>query len=180
MTIDEIITGVLEREGGYCHNPNDPGGETCYGIDKQTARLCGYMGEMNALPRGTAAAIYRSRFYTGPHFDAVANIAPTVGCALVDIAVNQGVPQASMYLQKALNIFNQNEALWPDVHIDFNVGPSTLDALKSLLAHRGPAGEVVMHKALTCLQGARYIEIGEHNPKLESFEFGWFANRVNW
>ena len=28
MTFEEIVEGVLHREGGYVNHPNDPGGET--------------------------------------------------------------------------------------------------------------------------------------------------------
>ena len=31
----EIIEGVIEKEGGYVNDPDDPGGETKYGISKK-------------------------------------------------------------------------------------------------------------------------------------------------
>ena len=32
---DEIIEVVLKHEGGYVNDPDDPGGETKYGISKK-------------------------------------------------------------------------------------------------------------------------------------------------
>ncbi len=64
--------------------------------------------------------------------------------------------------------------------VDYTVGPGTIDSLKKFLNARGVLGEKVLLKALTCLQGARYIDIGEKNPKLEDYEFGWFANRITY
>ena len=34
-TFDEIIEQVLEHEGGYVNDPDDPGGETKFGIAKK-------------------------------------------------------------------------------------------------------------------------------------------------
>jgi lysozyme family protein len=133
---------------------------------------------MKDLPKERAFAIYNDRYYLAPHFDDVCKASPLIACELVDIGVNQGVPQAAGYLQKALNLFNLRGTSFADVVVDYNVGPGTLDSLKKFLNLRGIMGEKVMLKALTCMQGARYIDIGEKNPKLEDYEFGWFANRV--
>ena len=35
MTFEEIIDRVIESEGGYVNDPDDPGGETKYGISKR-------------------------------------------------------------------------------------------------------------------------------------------------
>ncbi len=38
MTADQIIEGILGKEGGYVNNPNDKGGPTRWGITQTTAR----------------------------------------------------------------------------------------------------------------------------------------------
>jgi lysozyme family protein len=48
-------------EAGYCNDPADPGGETCFGITKRVARANGYMGEMKDM----SAAMARSIGYSG-------------------------------------------------------------------------------------------------------------------
>lgn len=177
-TIADIIDQVIVTEGGYVNNPNDPGGETIYGITIQTARLAGYMGDMRQMPREAAFKIYFEKYVSGPHFDQVSKLSMLIAAELVDTGVNQGVPQAASYLQRSLNLFNLQGKIYEDVHVDLNVGFDTLAALKKFLAFRGSVGEQVMVKALNCMQGARYIDLGEKNPKLEDFEFGWFANRI--
>lgn len=177
-TIADIIDQVIVTEGPYTNNPNDPGGETIYGITIQTARIAGYMGDMRQMPREVAFKIYFDRYVAGPHFDWVSKISMPIATELVDTGVNQGVTKAIGYLQRSLNIFNKGGVLYPDIHPDNLIGPGTLNALRAFLAARKDLGETVMVKALNCLQGARYIEIGEANPKLEDFEFGWFANRI--
>ncbi|OCO16336.1 hypothetical protein AN684_0205915 [Klebsiella pneumoniae subsp. pneumoniae] len=44
MTADQIIEGILGKEGGYVNNPNDKGGPTRWGITQTTARAYGYKG----------------------------------------------------------------------------------------------------------------------------------------
>ncbi|WP_394871991.1 putative peptidoglycan-binding domain-containing protein [Acinetobacter pittii] len=51
-------------------------------------------------------------------------------------------------------------------------------ALKTYLAKRGKEGEKVLVRVLNIMQGQRYIEICERNPKQEQFFYGWIANRV--
>ena len=42
----ELVEDLLTKEGGYINDPDDPGGETNFGITKRTAREAGYSGPM--------------------------------------------------------------------------------------------------------------------------------------
>lgn len=55
---------------------------------------------------------------------------------------------------------------------------ATLNALKTFLAKRGKEGEKVLVRVLNIMQGQRYIEICERNPKQEQFFYGWINNRI--
>ncbi|MGP6911645.1 glycosyl hydrolase 108 family protein, partial [Klebsiella pneumoniae] len=72
MTADQIIEGILGKEGGYVDHPSDKGGPTRWGITQTTARAHGYTGDMRNLPRETAKQILLSDYWTGPRFDQVA------------------------------------------------------------------------------------------------------------
>jgi lysozyme family protein len=178
MNVDKLIDEVIRREGGYSDHPADRGGPTNWGITEQVARAYGYKGDMKALPREAAVAIYKQRYWTGPKFDQVAEICPAIGDELFDTAVNMGVVAAGKFLQRALNVLNRGATDYPDIGTDGMVGPMTLHALGGFMKKRGAAGGEVLRKALDGLQCGRYIEIAEANPSQEAFVMGWLTNRV--
>lgn len=178
MNIDLLIDEVIAREGGYSNHPADRGGPTNFGITEQVARAHGYKGDMKALPRATAVAIYKTRYWTGPKFDQVAALCPAIADEMFDTGVNMGVGRAGKFLQRALNALNRQASDYPDISTDGLVGPMTLHALRGFMAKRGAAGGEVLRKALDALQGEFYLSLAESSPNQEAFVYGWLANRV--
>ena len=178
MDIDGLIDRLIAREGGYVHDAADRGGETCWGITAAVAREEGYAGPMRALPRATAVAIYRRRYWTAPGWDRVAAIAPVLAAELFDAGVNMGVATAGSFLQRALNALNRGGRDYADLPVDGRVGPRTIAAIAAFLKLRGPAGEGVMVKAVQALRGERYVRLAERRPADEAFLYGWLAGRV--
>lgn len=114
MTFDEAFDALLGNEGGYSSNPADPGGETMWGVTARVARANGYTGAMRELPRETAKAIYRQMYWAPLRCDSMPD---TLKFTLFDAAVNSGVKQAIVWLQRAM-----------DVGDDGVLGPLTLEA----------------------------------------------------
>lgn len=178
MNIEKLIDEVIVREGGYSNHPADRGGPTNFGITEQVARAYGYKGDMRALPRATAVAIYKAKYWTEPGFDQVAAICPAIAHEVFDTGINMGVGAAATFLQRALNALNRSATDYPDLKVDGVFGRVSRAALGGYVAKRGAAGGEVLRKAIDALQGARYIEIAEANPSQEAFVYGWIANRV--
>jgi lysozyme family protein len=178
MDVDELIDGLLEREGGYVNHPADRGGPTKFGITEAVARAHGYRGAMRSLPREEAAAIYRRLYWQRPRFDAVAARAPRLAAELFDTGANMGPAVAATFLQRALTALNRNGRDYPDLVPDGRVGAITLAALDAFLAVRGRQGETVLLRALDALQGERYLRLAERRPANEAFLYGWLANRI--
>ncbi|MCF4671951.1 N-acetylmuramidase [Acinetobacter baumannii] len=179
MNIEQYLDELIKREGGYVNNPADRGGETKYGITEAVARTNGFKGNMKDLPLDVAKAIYKKQYWTDPRFDQVNVISSLVAEELLDTGVNCGVEFAKPLLQRALNLLNNNgKAGWLDLSVDGIYGPATLNALKNYLVKRGKEGEKVLVRVLNIMQGQRYIEICERNPKQEQFFYGWIANRI--
>lgn len=176
--IERVIDEIVEREGGYSDDKRDSGGKTRFGITENEARSYGYAGDMRELPVELAREIYRVRYYTGPGFDKVAELSELLAEELVDTGVNMGQDRASVFLQRCLTAFNLGGELYPDLVVDGDIGPATIDALRAYLAKRGKEGEQVLFRALNCLQGERFIYLAERRVKDEAFVYGWIRARV--
>ena len=79
MDIDVLIDAAIGRECGFSDHPADRGGATRWGITERVARANGYAGDMRALPRATAAGIYRRLYWEAPGYDRVATTMPLIG-----------------------------------------------------------------------------------------------------
>ena len=177
--VDELIEGLIDREGGFVDRSADAGGPTCFGITQAVARAHGYAGPMRLLPRSEADAIYRRLYWQRPHLDQVAAHSPRLAAELFDTGVNMGPAVAITFLQRALTALNRNGNDYPDLVPDGRVGMATLGALERFLALRGKAGgETVLLRALEALQGERYLRLAERRPANEAFLYGWLANRI--
>lgn len=179
MTVDEMIDGILDREGRYVNHPSDPGGATNWGITQSVARANGYAGDMRLLPKATARAIYRREYIEKPGFLGVAEIDPLVAEELIDTGVNAGDGRARLWFQQALNVLNRRGVDYADIKEDGVIGKGTLGAFQALRRKRGEAGaRSLMLKTLNGLQFGHYFSLAQGGTKFEDFFVGWIANRV--
>ena len=114
MNFDTAFQQVLKHEGGYVHHPMDPGAATNMGITEAVARRVGYKGAMQDLPVDLAKRIYLEEYWTPVRAD---ELPPAVRYAVFDAAVNSGVRQSVLWLQRALGVLD-----------DGVLGPRTLAA----------------------------------------------------
>ena len=98
FNVDDLVDGLIEREGGYVSHPADKGGPTCFGITEAVARGHGYAGPMRQLPRSEAAAIYRRLYWARPRFDRVGERSAAVAVELFDTGVNMGPADDATFL----------------------------------------------------------------------------------
>lgn len=182
MSIEHIIYGVIEREGGFVNHPSDRGGPTKYGITLQTLRdwrgLPVSVKELQALSKADAFSIYYRRYVVDPGFDHVLRLNAEIAEEMIDAGVLSGPRRPVEWLQTALNKFNRGGLLYPDIAIDGRLGPATLAALRAYLDQRGPDAPAVMVKALDALQGAYFVEITKAREANEDFIYGWFKHRI--
>lgn len=176
--IDKMIDDIIRIEGGYSDHKDDSGGKTRYGIIESVARKWGYHGDMKKLPMELAKTIYKEEYYIEPNFVSVGALSTKLGVELFDTGVNCGVRTASKFLQRCLNVLNQQAKLYPDLVVDGQLGRLSIAALSAYLRRRGKEGETVLLRMLNALQGAYYIELAERREKDESFIYGWILHRV--
>jgi lysozyme family protein len=176
MTLEDIIEGILGKEGGFVDHPDDLGGATNWGITERVAREHGYKGHMRDLPRDEAIRILKADYWHKPRFAQLSSVSMPIAVKLTDMGVNMGTAFGARTLQRWLNAFNRRE---PNLTTDGIIGPRTHEALAKFIKERGRDGEEVLLKAINCTQGERYLAITESRRANESFIFGWVKNRVH-
>lgn len=183
MSIEGIISAIIEREGEFVDHPDDKGGPTKFGITLNTlstfrARKV-TVDEVKALSRSEAFNILYEMYVKEPKFDLIVDESPKIAAELVDAGVLSGVHRPAGWLQISLNCLNNRGKDYPDIEEDGKIGPATIGALRALLAKRGLNGELVLLRMLESLQGAFFIIVAQKNIRNESFIFGWFLNRIS-
>jgi lysozyme family protein len=127
MNFDLAIDRVLGHEGKYVNDPNDPGGETNWGISKRSYPQL----DIKNLTREHAVAIYFRDFWqplaAGQFHDGLAY-------QLLDFAINSGIRTAIRAYQRALGVKDDGQ-FGPKSHAAANAMSET-DQIMLLLAER--------------------------------------------
>lgn len=162
---NQSVRKVLEHEGGYVNDPDDPGGATNFGIsDRADGVLDGLIdldrdGVPDVDPKQLTVAQaveYYRRWYWIPARCLSVPVA-IMGLHL-DTAVNMGVRTAIRILQRACNVKD-----------DGVFGPVTADAAR----HCTPAAYVRERLA-------QYDRIIAAKPSLAKFRKGWERRTKSW
>ena len=156
---NEAIDLVLDKEKGYVNHPEDPGGETNWGITRRTYPHL----DIANLSRSQAFAIYArdfwSRRYYGIESQTVANL-------LLLHAVNAGTSEAVKTLQRAANKLIRSR-----LAVDGKFGPLTTAGVNL-------PGEGQMWRALLMEQGRWYFRLAKRQGMSHPFIEGWITHRL--
>lgn len=160
-TFETAIQAVLRHEGGFVDHPDDPGGETKYGISKRQYPDV----DIAALTLEAATAIYRRDYWTPLGLNHVDSQAVATKC--LDLAVNLGVRQAALLLQRALTAAGES------VIVDGVVGPNTLRAVN----HIAPP-DLVAHLRVVAVRF--YLDLWAAKPaQRTAFARGWLTRAIS-
>ena len=147
---DKIIEVVLHHEGGYVNDPQDPGGETNFGIAKRIHPDV----DIKNLTKEGAKEIYYQDYWMK---NRVPQLPDNLKHIYFDMCVNQGRGRAVKILQRAANAKGAN------LKVDGGLGPKTIGALKNVELDRVRAYRIKY-----------YADLVTRKPDLEKFYFGWF------
>lgn len=119
---ERALDHVLEMEGGYTDDPQDPGGPTNYGITLAVfaawrrvklsdANRISLIRDLKRIDQATVREIYRRRYWETAH---CAELPAAIAFMHFDAAVNHGFGTAIRFLQEAVG-----------TEVDGEVGPET-------------------------------------------------------
>jgi len=150
---DTAIEFVLKMEGGHVNDPDDPGGETRYGISKRRYPHL----DIKNLTLLEAKRIYRHDFWDPCKCD---DLPREFAISLFDMAVNMGISKAIRTLQVSLRLKD-----------DGIVGPITI-------AQAHGSDELGLKRFLS-ERLINYHEIISKNTKLSKYARGWFYRVIS-
>jgi lysozyme family protein len=156
MSFQACLPIILQSEGGFSDDPQDPGGPTNLGITLDT--LSSWLGrtatiaDVRALTAAAVGPIYEARYYNAAH---ACDCPAGVDLMVFDEAVNQGVGRAITSLQRCAG-----------VTADGAFGPLTKAAVDAM----APA---TLISAIAADRDAHYRAL----PKFPRYGSGWL-NRV--
>lgn len=151
MTNEQIslaIAHTLKWEGGYVNHPNDPGGETNFGITKAQYPTV----DIKNLTKEQAIEIYRADYVPKVHLNDITVLRS--GWKLFDMSVNMGYSGIKL-IQKLLGLT-----------ADGNFGPKSIAAINSM-------EDGVFVLLIADAQARHYKALALNNRKLEVFLKGW-------
>ena len=175
-----LLEYIFLVEGGYFNHPNDPGGETMYGIIKTEARANGYNGAMRDLPREVACEIYLRKYWKNNGLMKIESF--IVGLCIFDFFVNSGSRGATI-AQETVNAIYTNRtgsvqfgksadaAGLKPIAVDGKMGDKTFEAINKI-------PPFVFISIYNVLQEDKYEDLMRNNSKLRSFDKGW-ENRIH-
>ena len=143
---------TIQFEGGYVCDPDDPGGETKFGISKRSFPDL----DIRNLSVEEARRIYYDVYWLAPKWSGIDH-APLAG-KLFDLGVNMGIRRAALILQIALNRFGAAVAE------DGVIGPNTLKAANNF---RHPEALLLVVRSVAC-----EFYLGMNQPK---YIAGWLT-----
>lgn len=158
MRMDEkflrAVETVLKHEGGYVHHPDDPGGETNWGISKRSYPDL----DIKNLTREQAIAIYKRDWWDRYKYGLINDV--DVAAKVLDMSVNMGPAAAHRALQKSLSFLGAN------LVVDGILGPKTLEAVNGADPKR-------LLQVLRWQAAEYYFLLADHKAQNRTFLIGW-------
>ena len=115
---EQAVKVTLYHEGGYVNDPDDPGGETKFGISKRSYPDL----NIRELTEEQAKEIYKRDWWDKYGYDRIDN--PDLAAKVFDLAVNMGAKRAHVIIQRATM---QTGGCW--LELDGVLGDLTITAI---------------------------------------------------
>ncbi len=177
---------TLRIEGGFVDNPNDRGGPTNLGVTLKTlnrwyVEVFGRTADLMDLKKLTvlqAETLYHDLYWSDRHLPCqeIAEWWEPMGQEVFDTAVHSGPERSAIFLQRTLNLLNQNEKVFDDLKVDAWAGDTTLEAMRAM--DKLSRGRERLLLGINVEQGAFLRDLAMRDPRQEEFYGGWLLHRV--
>lgn len=136
QTVRKIAAGIVNREGGYVNDPDDPGGATNFGVTIHTMRRLGLdldrdgdvdAADVRRLTQEQAVEIFVDHYFNRPK---ISRLPEALHATVFDMYVNAG-GNAVKILQRLLREFQE------DVTVDGALGPQSFAAAQRVFSKSG-------------------------------------------
>jgi lysozyme family protein len=142
------IDGTSDKYTGYTNDPNDPGGETKYGIaENENPDI-----DVKNLNWEQAKHIYFDRYWIPSHCD---DMPGRLAALHFDGSINIGLASAAKLIQRAVN-----------VTVDGKIGQETIEAIKN-------ADEIALCNSVCDERADYYRNIVQRKPTQAKYLRGW-------
>jgi len=160
LAFEKAFMFILKWEGGYVNDPDDPGGETKYGISKRQYPDL----DIKNLTIEQAKEIYWKDYWLRGKCDKIEALSQRLAFLHFNYCVNTGISRAGKFLQKALRRSGF------DVVVDGLIGQKTLEFLEN-------SNRDLVYEAYNNQATLYYTRLVQKRRILRKFYFGWM-NRV--
>ena len=162
--IQSLAQEIVETEGGFVNDPDDPGGATNFGVTLGTLKSVGYRGrfgksvstdDLRRLTKFEAADIFCKHYFYKPR---IHELHPSLHAVIFDMSVNAG--------NNAVKILQNSANLVEDVlSVDGVIGSQTIRYVKNLIEVRG----FPMRDVYSIERREYYFQLGDKRPSLRKF-----------
>ena len=152
----QCVHAVLDHEGGYVNDKDDPGGETKYGISKRAYPNV----DIKGLTKHGACELYYKDYWRKYR---VSDLPERIRNCYFDMCVNMGGNRACTILQKVVN------AKGGTLKIDGRIGKNTV----AQTFKRNPEPD-----RMVAYRVKYYCDLIVSKPRLEKYFYGWFKRAV--
>jgi lysozyme family protein len=163
-----MVTSI-GHEGGYVNHPDDPGGETNFGISKKEFPHL----DIKNLTRDDAKEIYKKKALPPAETNYGKN---EFTLKMADIGINAGPQTATEIMQKSLNSFGA------DLEEDGRMGIATRVAFNKVIENsenRKKLMDLIIHNQKRLYSGEKFNTKTISKEKVTAFKEGWFI-RANY
>ena len=145
---------LMKYEGGYVNDPDDPGGETKFGISKRA-----YPDEDIAnMSEARAMQIYYEDYYKKVNAD---KLPERIAWQVFDFGVNAGVARSTRMIQRLVGAYP-----------DGKIGPTTIALVNRY------KGEFSLHILFMSARIRYYLDLTEKNIRNMKYLRGWLLRAL--